>query len=152
MVKSDAKTVKAYIAKLPEEKRKVIQELRRVILSNLPNGYEEEMRWGMITYEVPLKVFPYTYNNKPLMYAALAAQKNYFALYLTNLYWDKETFDLFKKEFAKSGKKLDMGKSCIRFKKIDDLPLDVIGRTIASVPLKRFLEMYGKVKISNGKV
>lgn len=147
MVKSDAKTVKAYIAKLPKEKREVIQEIRRIILSNLPNGYEEEIRWGMITYEVPLKIYQYTYNDQPLMYAALAAQKNYFALYLTNIYWDKETLDWFKKEFAKSGKKLDMGKSCIRFKKIDDLPLDVISKAIALTPVKNFLENYEKAKM-----
>ncbi len=147
MVRSDAKTVKAYIAKLPVNKRKVIQDIRKIILSNLPNGYEEEMRWGMISYEIPLKVFPYTYNDQPLMYAALAAQKNYFAIYLTNIYWDEETLDWFKKEFAKSGKKLDMGKSCIRFKTIDDLPLDVIGRTIALTPVKKFLETYGKMKV-----
>ncbi|HEX5724748.1 MAG TPA: DUF1801 domain-containing protein, partial [Longimicrobiaceae bacterium] len=90
--------------------------------------------WGMISYEVPLERFPRTYNGQPLGYAALAAQKNYYALYLTSVDGDAEKESWLEEEFRKAGKKLDMGKSCLRFRTLDDLPLDVIGRAIASTP------------------
>ena len=90
MVKSNAKTVKDYLNELPAKKRTVVKKVRDVILKNLPEGYEETMNWGMISYEVPLTRYPDTYNNKPLMFAAIAAQKNYFSLYLTPVYQSSE--------------------------------------------------------------
>jgi hypothetical protein len=100
----------------------------------------------MICYTVPLSAYPDTYNCQPLCYAALAAQKNYCALYLMNVYGDKPTAKAFRDGFKKAGKKLDMGKSCVRFKTAEDLPLDVIGKTIAAMPVKAFIEMFEKMK------
>ena len=90
MVKSSAETDKEYLEELPKEKREVVSRIREVILNNLPDGYEENMNWGMICYEVPLSRYPDTYNNKPLMFAAIAAQKNYYSLYLTPVYQDEK--------------------------------------------------------------
>ncbi|NNL13771.1 MAG: DUF1801 domain-containing protein, partial [Acidimicrobiia bacterium] len=109
------------------------------ILANLPEGYEEAMNWGMITYQVPLDRFPDTYNGEPLMYAALASQKNHMAVYLTAVYADEETREEFVAAYRDTGKRMDMGKSCVRFKKLDDLPLELIGTTIAEVDVETFV-------------
>ena len=142
MVQSRATTVKEYLDELPEDRRKAIAEVRKVIKQNLPKGYDEVMRWGMICYEVPLKRYPDTYNKQPLMYAALAAQKNHFAVYLCNVYQDKETEAWIKEAAREAGKKLDMGKSCLRFKKLEDLPLEVIGRAVARTSVADFIAIY----------
>ena len=144
MVSSNAKTVVEYLKSLPTEKREVIGAVRKVILKNIPKGYVEVMNWGMIVYEVPLATYSITYNKQPIGIAALAAQKNYFSLYLMNVYGNKETEKWFRDEFNKAGKKLDMGKSCVRFKKLDDLPLDVIGKTIAKTTVKDCISLYEK--------
>lgn len=141
MVSSKAKTVEEYIKSLPAERGEVIRAVRKVILKNLPKGYVENMNWGMIVYEIPLSTYPITYNKQPIGIAALCAQKNYFAVYLS-VYQNSEMEKWFKEEYAKSGKKLDMGKSCVRFKKIDDLPIELIGKTIAKIPIKKCIEMY----------
>ncbi len=127
MANSHAATVEEYLAELPADGRAVVSAVRDVVLRHLPAGYREAMNWGMITYEVPLERYPDTYNGHPLGYVALAAQKNYFALYLPVVYQNAEREAWLKDEFKKAGKKLDMGKSCLHFKKLDDLPLDVIG-------------------------
>ena len=142
MASTTAQTVEAYLDELPPDRRAVISTLRDTIRKKLPKGYRETMNWGMITYELPLERYPDTYNGQPLMYAALAAQKNHYAVYLTGLYQDPEDEKRFRAEFARAGKKLDMGKSCVRFKKLEDLPLDVIGRTIASTPPEKFIKRY----------
>ena len=98
----------------------------------------------MITYEVPLETYPNTYNGKPLMYAALASQKNHMAVYLMGCYMVPEIRNEFEKAYNKSGKRFDAGKSCIRFKKIDDLPLDLLGKTIASMDVNEFIELVEK--------
>jgi hypothetical protein len=108
-------------------------------LERLPNGYQESMTWGMISYEIPLEVYPETYNGKPLTYMALAAQKHYFALYMMGVYSDPEQERRLKQGFEKAGKKLDMGKSCLRFRRVEDLPLDVIGEITASMPPEAFI-------------
>ncbi|MGH7719026.1 MAG: DUF1801 domain-containing protein [Gemmatimonadaceae bacterium] len=141
MVSSKARTVDQYLAELPPERRAVVAKVRDTVRRNLPKGYEETMR-GMISYEIPLSRFPKTYNGLPLAYAALAAQKNYYALYLMNVYGDAKREAWFRSEFKKAGKKLDMGKSCVRFKALDDLPLDVIGQTIASTPPDELIARY----------
>ena len=151
MVSSAATTVKAYLAELSPEEREVISKVREVVLENLPEGYEEVMNWGMITYEVPLSVFPNTYNKKPLMYAALAAQKNHYSLYLTAVYQDDNKLKKLQDDFAAAGKKLDMGKSCVRFRKLENLPLEVIGELIASVSMEDFVTHYERVKGSGKK-
>jgi len=142
MFKSKAKSVSEYLNSLEPERRKAIEAVRKVILKNLPKGYEEAFNWGAIVYQIPLKRYPDTYNGQPLAYAALASQKNYMSLYLMGVYGDNDTEKWFKKRFAESGKKLDMGKSCVRFKRLEDLPLDVIGETIARIPLEKYLRKY----------
>jgi hypothetical protein len=140
MASSSAKTVEDYLAELPPDRRGVISAVRDVVCRNLPKGYREAMNWGMISYEIPLERYANTYNGEPLMYAALAAQKNHYALYLMGLYADDAESGWFREEFANAGKKLDMGKSCVRFKKLADLPLDTIAKAIALVPPEEFIE------------
>jgi hypothetical protein len=139
MAKSRATTVDQYLAELPAERREVIAKVRDIVKQNLPEGYAETMNWGMISYEVPLERYPNTYNRQPLSYAALAAQKNYYALYLMGAYEGSEQHKQLADAFTRAGKKLDMGKSCLRFKKLDDLPLDAIGRAIASTPPEKLI-------------
>jgi len=138
-VRSEATTAEQYLAELPDDRREAIEAVRAVILENLPDGYEETMNWGMITYQVPLETYPDTYNKQPLMFVALASQKNHMAVYLTGIYVSDETRDEFEKAYRATGKRFDVGKSCVRFRKLDDLPLDLIGQTIAAVPVERLI-------------
>jgi hypothetical protein len=147
MASSTAKTVDAYLDSLPADRRVVISTVRDVVRKNLPKGYVESMGYGMISYSVPLTRLAETYNKQPLMYAALAAQKNYCAIYLMGVYGDGVNAKRFKEGFAKAGKKLDMGKSCVRFKTLDDIPLDVIGETIAAVPVDEYIEIYKRSRL-----
>jgi hypothetical protein len=142
MASSKAATAEEYLQELPEDRRAVVSAVRDVVLRNLPRGYREMMGFGMITWGIPLEDYPDTYNGQPLGYAALAAQKNYYALYLMSPYMDPEQEQRLRDEFKKAGKKLDMGKSCLRFKKLEDLPLDVVGRVIASTPPKEYIAQY----------
>jgi hypothetical protein len=142
MVSSPARTVAQYLASLPPDRRKVISAVRRTIRAHLPPGYRETMNWGMISYEIPLKRYPKTYNGQPLMYAALAAQKNNYAIYLTGTYQDPALAKWLAAQFAKAGKRLDKGKSCVRFTSLDDLPLDVVGTVIASTTVEAYLARY----------
>jgi uncharacterized protein YdhG (YjbR/CyaY superfamily) len=137
-----AKTPAQYIASLPPERRAAIRRLRQLIRKNLPTGYREQVGFGMLMYSVPLSVLPDTYNGQPLCYAALAVQKRHTALYLMTAYGQGEIADMLHEGFRKAGKKLDMGKCCIRFQSPDDLPLDVIGRVVACVPMKKYVEIY----------
>jgi len=138
-MRSDAVNVEEYLAQLPAERAEQLRIMRRVILENLPKGYEEGMNWGMITYQVPLQVYPHTYNGQPLMYAALASQKNHLALYLTGIYLTETRREEFERAYKATGKRYDVGKSCVRFRKLDDLPLDLIGQAIASLPVDEFV-------------
>lgn len=142
MAKSTAATVDAYLAELPAERREVVAAVRDTIRARLPAGYEEAMRWGMISYEVPLARYPRTYNGQPLTYAALAAQKGHYALYLTCAYADAAQAKWLADAFAAAGKRLDMGKSCVRFRRLEDLPLPAVGEAIASTPPDRFIALY----------
>jgi hypothetical protein len=146
MVQSAAKTVDAYLAELPEDRRAVVSTVRDVILANLPKGYVESVSMGMISYSIPLERFPKTYNKQPLCYVSLAAQKNHYAIYLMGVYMRPKRESTLREAFAKAGKKLDIGKSCVRFKKLDDLPLDVIGDEVASVTLETYLATYEKIR------
>ena len=139
MATSNAKTPAAYLKELPADRRREIARVRDMVRKHLPDGYRETMNWGMITYEVPLDRHPKTNNGQPLCYAALAAQKNYLSLYLMPV--DAAALARLKAAFVKAGKKLDMGKSCIRFKRADDLPLDAIGAEIAAVPVETFVRL-----------
>lgn len=143
-MKSNAKLVDEYIAELPPERQQDIRAVQEVIRENLPDGYEEVMNWGMITYQVPLSVYPDTYNQKPLMYAALASHKNHMAVYLSSIYTDEGKRDQFEKEYRQTGKRYDVGKSCVRFRKLDDLPLPVIAKAVASIEMDDFIELVKK--------
>jgi len=156
VVSSKATTVKEYLAGLPPDRRAVVQGVREVILKNKDKDLEEGMGYGMIWYYLPRSIYPAGYHvdpKMPLGFAALAAQKNYYSIYMMALYcgcgldMKSPTPDSswFRKEWEKTGKKLDMGKSCIRFKKLDDLPLDLIGKAIARVPVKTYIREYEKV-------
>jgi len=140
---SKAITVEQYLNELPNDRKEAMSIVRQTIIENLPDGYNEVMNWGMITYEVPLETYPNTYNGKPLMYAALASQKNYMSVYLTGCYMSLDVRNKFKKAYKKSGKRFDAGKSCIRFKKVNDLPLELLGKTIASMDVNKFIELAG---------
>ncbi len=145
MVSSKAATVDAYLRELPDDRRAVVAAVRAVVNKHLPKGYVEVMRWGMITWEVPLSVVPDTYNGQPLAYAALAAQKNSYSLYLMGPYAFPDVLTALQDGFAAAEKRLDMGKSCVRFKSLEALPLPVIGKAIASIPLKTFVAATARV-------
>ena len=137
-----AKTVAEYLDGLPAEKRKAIEAVRKVIRTNLPKGYKETFGFSGIMYAIPLKDYPDTYNKQPLCYVGLTAQKHYNSLYLMSAYGSKSHLKELQDGFKKAGKKLDMGKSCIHFRTPDDLELNVIGKLIASVPPRKWIEMY----------
>ena len=133
MARSDAPTPDAYIAELPADRAAEIARVRDAVNASMPRGYVERMAWGMISWEVPFEKSGKTYNGQPLVYAALAAQKNHNALYLNCVYGSEERTEELRQRFAASGRKLDMGKSCVRFKRSADLDLDAIADSIASV-------------------
>lgn len=140
-----------YLAELPEDRRTEISKVRAVIRKHLPKGLAEQMQYGMIGYVVPHKAYPAGYHvnpKEPLPFAALGSQKNYMSLYLMTVYGWPGMADWMKGEFQARGKKLDMGKSCIRFKKVEDLPLDVIGEAIGRVPMDEYIE---RCKAAAGK-
>jgi len=141
---SSAKIVDDYISSLPSEHALAIKKVRDAIVNNLPSGYQETMNWGMITYEIPLSTYPKTYNGQPLMFAALSSQKNHMSVYLMNIYADQKTAKWFKNEYLKTGKKYDVGKSCVRFKKLDDLPLPLIGKAVSLTSPKDYIKIYEK--------
>ena len=138
-MRSSEVTVSAYLKSLPADHRRALGAVRKVVRQHLPAGYEEAMNWGMITYQVPLRICPDTYNGQPLMYAALASQKRYMAVYLTGIYASPEAYRAFEKAYKATGKRWDVGKSCVRFRTLDDLPLELIGQTIASMSVEAFV-------------
>jgi hypothetical protein len=141
-MKSKAATIDNYLAQLPEDRRSAIEQLRKLIRKNLPRGYEEVMQYGMIGYVVPLKTFPAGYlnrKNEPLPYICLASQKNYMSLYMMSIYGPNEAE--FRKQYETTGKRLDMGKCCVRFRRVDDLALDVIGKAVARFPVAKWIEI-----------
>jgi hypothetical protein len=151
MASSKASTVQGYLRELPAERSAVISAVRDVVRRNLPKGYRETMNWGMISYEVPLERYPDTYNGQPLNYAALAAQKNHYALYMMCVYGSSKSLSWLKAEFKKAGKKLNMGKSCIRFQKLEDLPLGAIGELVASLPMEKYIKHYEMLRKKGGR-
>lgn len=143
---NDPNTVEDYIAGLPGDRRPMISKLRSILKRRMPAGYEESMMWGAITYSIPLERYPDTYNGQPLCYVALASQKNYCSLYLMSAYGNPAERRELEAGFRKAGKKLDMGKSCVRFRSLEDLPLDAIGELIEKVPPEKYLAWYEKSK------
>lgn len=151
---STVSSVEEYLASLPEDRRQAIAAVRKVILKNLPKGYQETIQYGGIGYSVPHSIYPAGYHcdpKQPLPFAGLASQKNHMSLYLGCIYVDPGTAEWFKEAYAKSGKRMDMGKSCVRFRKLDDLPLDVVGKAIARVPVEKLIAMYESVIKRPGK-
>lgn len=146
MASSKASTVEQYLAALPADRRAEIEKVRDAVNAALPEGYSEGIGYGMIGWVVPLADYPNTYNKQPLAYAGLAAQKNYNSLYLNCVYASPERTERLKARFAGAGKTLDMGKSCIRFKRAADLPLDIIGDEIASTSPQLFIRIYEEAR------
>jgi len=141
-VHSDAETVAEYLDSLPEDRRKALKKVRAEIRKRLPKGYRELMQYGMISYVVPLSRYSETYNGQPLALASLASQKSYMAVYLNNIYSDSDLESWFTEAYVATGKRLDMGKSCVRFRKIDDLPVKLVGDAVARTPVEEFIERY----------
>jgi hypothetical protein len=145
-MQSKASTPDDYIESLPEDRKKVITELRKVIKKNLDKGFSEGMGYGMMGYSVPHKLYPAGYHcdpKQPLPFMGLASQKNFVALYHMGIYADKKLHDWFVKEYPKHAKgKLDMGKSCIRFKKMDDVPVKLIGELASKMTAKQWIACY----------
>jgi hypothetical protein len=144
LVQSSAKTVNQYLLELPKQRLEAIKAVRDVIRNNLSKGFKETMQYGMISYVIPIDIYPNTYNRKQLAIVSLASQKNYMSLYLMNIYGNKKEEDWFKNEWGRSGKKLNMGKSCIRFKKVEDLPLNLIGEAVTRTSVEDFIQQYEK--------
>jgi hypothetical protein len=138
-------SVSEYLAALPAERRQAVSQVRSLIKKHLPKGYAETIQYGMISYVVPLATFPEGYLGKkdvPLPYLSLASQKSYLAVYLMGLYADPKLARWFTTAWKASGKKLDMGKSCLRFKAVSDLALDVLGEAVAKLPVQTFVAQY----------
>ncbi len=149
-MQSKAATVDAYLKQLPEDRRAAIAAVRKAILKSLDKGYQETMQYGMIGYSVPHSIYPAGYHcdpKQPLPFASLASQKNHMAVYLMCMYGHPTHEKWFRAEWEKSvkagrAKKLDMGKSCIRFKKLEDIDLDLIGEAISRVSVKELIKFY----------
>ena len=153
-MQSKATTVKEYLASLPEDRRQAIQAVRDVILKNLDDSFEEGIQYGMIGYFIPHSEFPAGYHcdpKQPLPFAALASQKSHMALYLHCIYGWPEQEAAFREGWTKSGKKLDMGKSCVRFKMIEDVPLDVVGKAIKRITAKKYIAHYEAMLAATSK-
>ncbi len=142
MVQSSAANVEEYIAGLPPERADVVEQVRQLVLDHLPDGIEESMNWGMIAYEIPLDRYPDTYNGEPLMYAALAAQKHHYALYLHSVYASEEVETALREAYADAGMKLDVGKSCVRFKRLDQILPDALADAIGAVSVDDYITLY----------
>ncbi|HEX2838795.1 MAG TPA: DUF1801 domain-containing protein [Phycisphaerales bacterium] len=144
-MQSKATTVAAYLASLPADRKAAVGAVRDVILKNLAKGFEEGMSYGMIGYYVPHSIYPAGYHcdpKMPLPFAGLASQKQHISVYLMSVYADKAEEKWLRDQWAKAGKKLDMGKCCIRFKKIEDVPLDALGEAVRRVSVERQIEYY----------
>ena len=148
MVQSDATTVEDYLAEIPRDRRATIEGVRTVILQHLPEGFTEGMQHGMIGYYIPRERYPHTYNGEPLAIAALANQKRYISLYLMGIYANEDDAWWFREQWTLSGKRLDMGKSCVRFRKLDDVPLDVVAEAVARTSVDDFIADYERTRDS----
>ncbi|MCB9878180.1 MAG: DUF1801 domain-containing protein [Planctomycetes bacterium] len=151
---SKAATVAQYLAELPHDRREALEAMREVILANVDGDIEEGMAYGMITYSVPHRVFPAGYHCDPrqaLPYAMLASQKNHMAIYMMGLYIDVDDGRWFEKAWKAAGKRLDIGKSCVRFKRLDDVPLEVLAEALRRMPSRRYVAAYEAILAGRGK-
>ena len=139
------KTVQQYLELIPGDRREALRKVRAAVNEGLPRGYEEGIQYGIIGWYVPHRLYPDGYHcdpKQPVPFAGLASQKNHMSLYLMGIYGDESLRTWFEEEWAKTGKKLDMGKGCVRFRKVEDLPLELITRAVARLPVKEFLASY----------
>jgi hypothetical protein len=148
MVSSSAKTVDEYLRSLSPEREQTVSAVRNLVVQNLPSGFNEVMNWGMISYEIPLELSGPTYNGQPLMWVALSSQKQYCSLSLTGLYSSQDQLEDFQAKWIARGLKLDMGKSCIRFKGVENLPVDLITEVIQSKTPEQALDM---IEVARGR-
>ena len=137
-------TVDEYLESLPDDRREAISAVRKAVNQGKPEGYAEELRWGMISWEIPLETYPETYNGEPLAYVSLASQKNYMSLYLMGTYSDEGNRAWFEGTLEDRGVKLDIGKSCVRFKRLEDLPLDLVTEAVGRFPVDEYIKTYEK--------
>ncbi|NNF41756.1 MAG: DUF1801 domain-containing protein [Phycisphaerales bacterium] len=147
-------TVTQYLAALPKDRRDELKKLRQVVRANLDPGYKEGMQYGMPGWFVPHSVYPAGYHcdpAQPLPFAGMASQKNHMSLYLCGLYYSEEEMERIRTAWKKTGRRLDMGKSCIRFKTIDDLPLDLIGKLVKRMTVKRHVALYEQARAEAGR-
>ncbi len=142
MAASTAANVEEYLAELPPERAAVVEAVRDLVLDALPDGVEESMNYGMIAYEIPLERYPETYNKQPLMFAGLAAQKHHYALYLHGVYASDTAEQRLRGAYAEAGAKLDMGKSCVRFKRLDQLVPGAIAEAVSAVSVDDYIALY----------
>jgi len=145
-MQSDAATVQEYLDSLPADRREAVAAVRDTINAHLPDGYEEVMAWGMITWQIPLADYPDTYNKKPLVFASLASQKRHLAVYLMSLYADSDDEAWFRQQYDEAGLKLDMGKSCVLFRSLDDVLLPAVAGAVARVPAAAFIDRYEQAR------
>lgn len=147
-MQSKASTVAEYLDSLPDDRRAGIEAMRRAVREHLDPGFEEGMQYGMVGYYVPHRLYPAGYHcdpRQPLPFGGIASQKNHLTIYFMHLYMFPDELKWFEVEYAKTGKKLDMGKSCIRFKKLEDIPLELLGRTVQRISLARYIQLYEQV-------
>ena len=148
-MQSTAKTADQYIAKLPEDRKEVMQKLRQIVLKNLPKGFEETMQYGMLSYVVPHSIYPDGYHCKPtdaLPFMSIASQKNHIGFYYSGIYTDPALMEWFVAEYPKHAKgKLDMGKSCVRFKNPKNIPFDLLAELTTKITVAQWIEKYESV-------
>ena len=145
-MQSKAATPKDYLDSLPPDRKVTISRLRQLIRKHLPRGYKETVAYGGLSYLIPLSLYPNTYNKQPLYYIGLASQKNYCSLYLYGVYMVPENLARLRAGFKAAGKRLDMGKSCVHFKTLDDLPLDTIAESVAALTPAQYIERYEAIR------
>jgi len=147
-MQSTAKTPAEYVDSLPDERKSVIENIRKTVLDNLPEGFEETMGYGMLSYVVPHSIYPSGYHcdpKTPLPFISVASQKNFIAFYHMGIYADETLLNWFVAEYPKHCKtKLDMGKSCIRFKKMNDIPLELLGQLVTKMSVQDWISLYEK--------
>jgi hypothetical protein len=139
---STAGSVQEYLEGLPDDRRELVGRLREEFLRVMPEGIEEHMRWGMISYEIPLEASGPTYNAQPLVYAALASQKHHVSLYLMGAYLDPQLLELLRTSHEHARKRLDMGKSCIRIKRLEDVELESVRKVLGAYSVGSYLAAY----------
>lgn len=151
MVSSQARSTEEYLRALSPEREAALRAIVEVVRANLPPGFQEGMQYGMIAWSVPLERLPQTYNGKPLAYIALASHKQYVSLYLNHLYGDPAAERWFRQAYETTGRRLNMGKSCVRFRNLEELPLDLIGQAVARTSVDEYIAAYRAARGGNAR-